>query len=46
MKGDGFMKKFEAPELEVSIFAVEDVITASGDPFVDPDLGDNQTPYG
>ena len=45
MKGDGFMKKFEAPELEVSIFAVEDVVTASNG-FIDPDLGDNQTPYG
>lgn len=26
------MKKFSAPELEVMTFAVEDIITASGDP--------------
>lgn len=45
MKGDGFMKKFETPEVEVSIFAVEDVVTASTG-FVPPALDDNQTPYG
>jgi len=26
------MKKFETPEVEVVVFAVEDVITTSGDP--------------
>lgn len=32
MKGDTVMKKFfELPEMEVVEFAVEDVITASGD---------------
>ena len=41
------MKKFNAPELEVSVFAIEDVITASsGEEFVPPVQGENQTPYG
>lgn len=34
------MKKFEMPEIEVEIFAVEDVITTST-----PGTGDNQTPW-
>ncbi len=34
------MIKFEAPEMEVITFAVEDVITASGE------LGENMTPIG
>ena len=33
------MKKFETPEIEVIKFAVEDVITASGE-----DLGENELP--
>ena len=37
------MKKFEAPELELLKFDVEDVITTSNEDF-DPELGDNQTP--
>jgi len=37
------MKKYEAPELEVTIFEVEDVVTTSGDVCVD-DGGENQTP--
>ena len=32
------MKKYEKPEVEVSTFEVEDVITASGQ-------GDNDTPF-
>ena len=35
------MKKFEMPEIEVEIFAVEDVITTSST----PGTGDNQTPW-
>ena len=35
------MKKFEAPEMEVITFAVEDVITTSGL----PETGENQTPW-
>lgn len=34
------MNKFEAPEMEVITFAVEDVITTSGE------LGENDTPIG
>ena len=37
------MKKFEAPELELLKFHVEDVITTSNEDF-DHELGDNQTP--
>lgn len=33
------MKKFETPEVEVTTFAVEDVIAAS------MDLGENDTPW-
>lgn len=33
------MKMFETPEVEVNVFAVEDVITASGE--VLPDIGDD-----
>ena len=41
------MKKFNAPELEVTVFAIEDVITVSGEEdFIPPEQGDNQTPYG
>lgn len=39
------MKKFEAPELEVSVFTVEDVITTSSG-FIPPVQGGDQTPYG
>ena len=39
------MKRFEAPVLEVVVFAVEDVITESS-AFIPPELGENQTPYG
>lgn len=38
MKGGKNMKKFETPELEVTTFAVEDVITASYTP------GDDEGP--
>jgi len=34
------MKKFETPEIEISILAVEDVITTSGD------LGEEELPIG
>ena len=42
------MKKFNAPELEIAVFAIEDVITVSsgGDDFIPPEAGENQTPYG
>lgn len=34
------MKKFENPQIEVINFAVEDIITTSGN------LGENETPIG
>ena len=40
------MKIFETPKVEVLIFAIEDVITTSGDEFIPPEQGENQTPYG
>ncbi len=39
------MKDFEAPMIEVTAFAVEDVITTSSW-FTPPEQGENQTPYG
>ena len=39
------MKTFEIPAVEVSTFAVEDVVTASSG-FIPPAQGENQTPYG
>lgn len=38
------MKIFETPELEIVEFAVEDVITVSGEDPVDPTPGGNGTP--
>ena len=41
------MKKFHTPELKVTVFAIEDVITVSGgEEFIPPEQGENQTPYG
>lgn len=34
------MKKFEIPEIEISVFEIEDVITTSGD------LGEEELPFG
>lgn len=34
------MKKYERPELDVELFDVEDVITASGEPTTIPDAGE------
>lgn len=34
------MKKFVEPEINVEMFHVEDVITASGDSFVDDNTGE------
>ena len=45
MKGDGFVKKFEAPVIETIAFDVEDVITVSIG-FVPPEEYEDQTPYG
>lgn len=39
------MKKFEAPEVKILTFAMEDVITTSSW-FTPPEQGENQTPYG
>lgn len=39
------MKKFDAPTIEIATFAIEDVITVSGE-FIPPEEGENQTPYG
>lgn len=39
------MEKFEMPTIEVTMFAVEDVITTSSG-FIPPAQGGNQTPYG
>ena len=44
MKGEKAMKKFETPEVEVTTFAVEDVITASGG-IIMPDKGENDTDW-
>ncbi len=32
------MKKFETPEIEITKFAIEDVITTSGDPEIEDAL--------
>ena len=45
MKGRIHMKNFETPVVEVTSFAVEDIITESST-FVPPVQGDDQTPYG
>ena len=34
------MKKFEIPEIEILLFQVEDVVTASGDTFDDTNAGE------
>ncbi len=39
------MKKFMEPAIELEIFAVEDVITASGEPEL-PECTTNQTAWG
>lgn len=39
------MEKFEEPIIQIVVFAVEDVITTSGE-FVPPVPDGNQTPYG
>ena len=39
------MKNFEMPVVEITVFAVEDVITESST-FVPPVQGENQMPYG
>ena len=46
MKGDLTMRKFEAPEVEVTVINIIDIIATSNDDFVPPVQGDNQTPYG
>ena len=39
------MKTFEMPVIEITLFAVADVVTVSGD-FIPPKENENQTPYG
>jgi hypothetical protein len=46
MKGDSTMRRFETPEVEVTAIDIIDIITTSDDPFVAPEQGENQTPYG
>ena len=40
------MKRFEAPEIAIQMFEVEDIITTSDVEFVPPTTAENQTPYG
>ena len=44
------MKRFEEPMVLATVFAVEDIITASSvnddEEFIEPEQGENQTPYG
>lgn len=40
------MKKFETPEIEISKFDVEDVITASGDDVIVDDGREDELPIG
>ena len=40
------MKKFEAPEIQVTTFAVEDIITASSGGAVPSSNDHNNTPWG
>ena len=40
------MKFFENPEIEIIKFVMTDVITTSGDPDPDLNLGPDQLPFG
>ena len=40
------MRNFETPEVKVTAIEIIDIITTSGDDFIPPEQGDNQTPYG